>query len=64
MDREIRHIVEREFRNPGRLRHSDSEEVGILHVVQHESRPQVFLFGPDLDVVELNALHVPHVEAV
>jgi hypothetical protein len=56
--------VERERRRPGGLRHSDPEEVGVLDVIQYESRPQVALTGPDLNVIELNALYVPYEETV
>jgi hypothetical protein len=64
VDREIRYIVERERRHSGGMRHFDPEEAGALDVVQHESRPQVVFPGPNLDVIELHALYVPHVKAV
>src|ERR1035438_2902422 len=46
------------------MRHFDPEEVGVLDVLQYESRPQVFFIGSDLNVIKLNALYVPHVKPV
>ena len=64
VDRKIGYLVDREYRRSRGVRHFDPEEVGVLDFVQYESRPQIFFIGSDLNVIELNALYVPHVESV
>jgi len=64
VDRKIGYLVEREYGRSVSVRHFDAEEVGVFDVLQYESRPQVFFIGADLNVIELNALNVPHVKAV
>jgi len=61
VDRKSDTFVERERRNSGGMRHFDPEEVGVLDTVQYEGWPQVVFFGPDLNVIELNTIYVPHV---
>ena len=50
--------------NFSHTRHFDPEEIRVLDIVQYEGRSQIVLRGLDLDVVELDAFHVPDIEAV
>jgi len=61
---EVRNIVQREYRGIGHVWNLDPKEIGVLDIVQDESRPFIGLRGPNVDVLELDALHVANIKSM